>query len=66
MKQKIDRLLTMNDLMQIFPRSKKTIMSYVKHLPRVEVGHSVYWKESVIRDFIEANTKGGAHGTDAT
>ena len=59
MKQKIDRLLTMNDLMQIFPRNKRTIMSYVKHLPRVEVGRSVYWKESVIRDFIEANTKGG-------
>lgn len=61
MKQKqIDRLMTLADVMEIIPRSKKTIMGYLKHLPRVELGRSVFWKESVIRDFIDANeTEGG-------
>lgn len=64
MKQKqIDRLLTLADVMEIIPRSKKTIMGYLKHLPRVELGRSVFWKESVIRDFIDANERRG-HGTD--
>lgn len=67
MKQKrtIDRLLTLKDVMEIIPRSKKTVMGYIKHLPRVELGRTVYWKESVIRDFIDANERRG-HGTDTT
>jgi hypothetical protein len=51
--------------MEIIPRSKKTVMGYIKHLPRVELGRTVYWKESVIRDFIDANERRG-HGTDTT
>lgn len=62
-KRTIDRLLTLADVMEIIPRSKKTIMGYLKHLPRVELGRSVFWKESVIRDFIDANER-RAHGTD--
>lgn len=66
MKQKqMDRLMTLADVMEIIPRSKKTIMGYLKHLPRVELGRSVFWKESVIRDFIDANERRG-HGTDTT
>ncbi len=61
--KQIDRLLTLADVMEIIPRSKKTIMGYLKHLPRVELGRSVFWKESVIRDFIDANER-RAHGTD--
>lgn len=57
-RKQIDRLLTLKDVMEIIPRSKKTIMGYLKHLPRVELGRSVFWKESVIRDFIDANEKG--------
>lgn len=57
-KQQMDRLMTLADVMEIIPRSKKTIMGYLKHLPRVELGRSVFWKESVIRDFIDANEKG--------
>jgi predicted DNA-binding transcriptional regulator AlpA len=59
--KQIDRLLTLKDVMEIIPRSKKTVMGYIKHLPRVELGRTVYWKESVIRDFIDANetTRGG-------
>ena len=62
-KRTIDRLLTLKDVMEIIPRSKKTVMGYIKHLPRVELGRTVYWKESVIRDFIDANER-RAHGTD--
>lgn len=61
--KQIDRLLTLADVMEIIPRSKKTIMGYLKHLPRVELGRSVFWKESVIRDFIDANER-REHGTD--
>ena len=64
-KRTIDRLLTLADVMEIIPRSKKTVMGYIKHLPRVELGRAVYWKESVIRDFIDANERRG-HGTDTT
>lgn len=62
-KQQMDRLMTLADIMEIIPRSKKTIMGYLKHLPRVELGRAVYWKESVIRDFIDANER-RTHGTD--
>lgn len=55
--KQIDRLLTLKDVMEIIPRSKKTVMGYIKHLPRVELGRTVYWKESVIRDFIDANER---------
>ena len=64
-KRTIDRLLTLKDVMEIIPRSKKTVMGYIKHLPRVELGRTVYRKESVIRDFIDANERRG-HGTDTT
>lgn len=62
-KQQMDRLLTLADVMEIIPRSKKTIMGYLKRLPRVELGRSVFWKESVIRDFIDANER-RTHGAD--
>lgn len=64
-KQQMDRLMTLADVMEIIPRSKKTVMGYIKHLPRVELGRTVYWKESVIRDFIDANER-RTHGTDTT
>ena len=54
---KIDKLLTMKDLMEIIPRDKKTVRKYVEHLPVVTIGRCKYWQESVIRDFIEANTE---------
>ena len=60
-RRRIDRLLSLADVMEIIPRSKKTVMAYLAHLPRVEIGRSVFWKESVIREFIDANEKGGAN-----
>lgn len=57
MKTTIDRLLTLDDLTEIFPRSKWSIRQYLKGLPVVRIGRTPYWQESVIRDFIEAHTE---------
>ncbi len=57
--KKIEHMLKLADIMAIFGVSKKTAMRYVAHLPRVEIGKSVYYPESVIRDFIETHTTDG-------